>query len=296
MKNQERQERSSVRAGDAGFQVLMARAVRHRLLTKKEERALMRRAKRGDEKALHELTLTNVRLLLHLANKYSRWGRARGKTLQDLFNEAWIGFQTAVDRFDLRRDVRLSTYAAWWVRHAITRSIEDTGATIRLPVHLQQVRGKIEKHRNALHGKLQRPPTIEEIAGHLGLTPEKVRHALNAPANPVSLDAPIPGNDGTLMPLDVYRDAAAESRTPIEELDERARSDRLKVALRGLTDLEREILSCRFEDELTLVKTAKKLAPKCRHGRTLSRERIRQLQESALAKLRSSLADLAPNA
>lgn len=294
----ENEERSSVRAGDAGFQVLMAKAVRHRLLTKQEERALIRRAKySGDLQAVRELTLTNIRLLLHLANKYARWGRARGKTLQDLFNEAWIGFQTGIQRFDLRRDVRLSTYAAWWIRHAITRSIEDTGAAIRLPVHLQHIRGKIQKRRDLLRIQLGRPPTLEEIAEHLGLPPEKVRTAFEAPADPVSLDAPLPDTDGRgLMPLDVYRNEAAEPRSPLEELDARTRSRRLRAALGELSELEREILSCRFEDELTLVNTAKKLAPKCRRGRTLSRERIRQIQEGALTKLRRSLADLAPEA
>jgi RNA polymerase primary sigma factor len=231
------------------------------------------RARRELRRSKDRLVVGNLRLVLLFARKYL----GRGIPLLDLVQEGNLGLMRAADKFDHRRGFRFNTYAAWWIRQALQRALLDR--TLRLPVHVADDRRRVGKVRAVFSAQNRREPTSEEIAQLTGLARERIDNILNLPAQPASLDAPI-GEDGDASLVDLV---AGKEAAPDEAASLRALGADLQDLLEGLTPREQQVLRMRFgmgkEREHTLEEVGKELS--------LTRERIRQIERAALAKLRA---------
>jgi RNA polymerase sigma factor (sigma-70 family) len=230
--------------------------------------------KAGRDAAEHMIK-ANLRLVLSMAKKY----RARGMPISDLIQEGNIGLMRAVEKFDYRRGFKFSTYATWWIRQAINRVISDQSRTIRLPVHTVETITKMNNARQKLLQKLGRKPTSDEIAGEMGVETEKIDWLVGILyAEPVSLDIPIGDDESQLS--DFIEDVV--SPAPEEEAAQSMLRQQFKDILSSLTDRERRIIEMRYgldnEQGLTLKEVGNEFG--------LTRERIRQIEKEALAKLR----------
>jgi RNA polymerase primary sigma factor len=231
--------------------------------------------------AKNHFVKANLRLVVSIARRFNH-GRM---PLQDLIQEGNIGLMKAVDRFDHRRGFRFSTYGSWWIRHAISRALADKGRAVRLPVHMIDAHHKVNKAKRELEMKHGREPSPEELAEHTGLTPTKIEKMNGLLLDtPVSLDRPLSGEDGRKVG-DLLEDADAE--LPGDSLEADALNAQVLQIMRQLRPIEADILRKRFgmggeaEEELTLKEIGGQYS--------LSRERIRQLQEQALGKIRREL-------
>ena len=247
------------------------------LLTAKEEVALSKRIKKGDEKARAQMIKSNLRLVINIAKRYMRLGTP----LLDLIEEGNLGLMKAVDKFNPRKGFRFSTYAAWWIKQSVTRSISEQGKMIRVPVYMNDLITKWKKKREHLSQKLKRIPSDDEVAKKLRLSKDKVTQ-INfwMSTSTASLDAPIGDEeDGGQVSDMIENQTAAPPDAGIETMLDKERLDNL---LGGMSEREREILDMRFglqeNNPHTLAEAAKKLG--------VSRERIRQIEEAALKKLR----------
>ncbi|MBL9100505.1 MAG: sigma-70 family RNA polymerase sigma factor [Myxococcales bacterium] len=224
-----------------------------------------------------EFVKANLRLVVTIARRFTH-GRM---SLQDLIQEGNIGLMKAVDRFDHRRGFRFSTYGSWWIRHAISRSIADKGRAVRLPVHMIDAHNKVNRARRefeAIHG---RRPTDAEVATLTGVSTERIqRMRWSLVESPVSLDQPVADDTGLTL-LDAIEDTSEAPAS--EQIDHALLMDRLREVFDSLPTIEADILRKRMglgdEEEMTLKEIGERYS--------LSRERIRQLQEQALGKLRS---------
>ncbi len=233
------------------------------------------------QRAKNEFVKANLRLVVSIARRFNH-GRM---PLADLIQEGNIGLIKAVERFDHARGYRFSTYASWWIRHAISRALADKGRAVRLPVHMIDAYHRVAKARRELTAKLGRNPTSEEL-GEATQIPsakiEKMRTYLLDQS--FSLDKPVSDEDGRRF-IDFIQDPSADEPSPIDDLAERAVTDEMRHLLTALKPIEAEILRQRFglddDKELTLKEIGEKY--------NLSRERIRQLQEQALTKMRRAL-------
>jgi RNA polymerase primary sigma factor len=250
------------------------------LLTVAEEIQLARRIRRGDKSARDHMISANLRLVVKIAMDYKDFGLP----LLDLISEGNIGLVKAVERFDPRKGGKLSTYAAWWIKQSIKRALANQSKTIRLPVHLVDKISKMRRLAMKLTEEFGREPTDEELAIELQIPTSKVAHLKSVSVRPASLDAPI-GEDGDSATFgDLVGDENAVS--PYEGLRAKDRTDDLHDMIGSLDRREAEILRLRFglegREELTLEEVGKRFH--------VTRERIRQLEYLALAKMRRALA------
>jgi RNA polymerase primary sigma factor len=246
-----------------------------RLLNVQEERELARRKDLGDEAAKRRLIESNLRLVMSITRNYTK----AGVPLLDLIQEGNLGLIRAVEKFDYKMGYKLSTYATWWIRQAVTRALADQGRTIRLPVHVAEQVRRAQRSRRALAQKLNRDPNVEEIAKEAGFTPERVRELFDLVEDPVSLETPV--GDGESMYADLIEDV--QSAAPEQETADHARTAELSAAMLLLNPRMRHVLLRRFgldgDPPQTLEEVGSDLG--------ITRERVRQLETRALRELRS---------
>ncbi|HET7137639.1 MAG TPA: sigma-70 family RNA polymerase sigma factor [Gaiellaceae bacterium] len=247
-----------------------------RLLTAAEERELARRKDLGDEWAKRRLIECNLRLVMSITRNYTK----AGVPLLDLIQEGNLGLIRAVEKFDYRMGYKLSTYATWWIRQAVTRALSDQGRTIRLPVHVAEQVRRAQRARRQLAQKLNRDPSVDEIAQEAGFTPERVRDLFELIEDPVSLETPV--GDGESMVADLIEDEKSES--PDSATADNARSAELSAAVDRLNPRMRHVVLRRFgldgRPPQTLEEVGNELG--------ITRERVRQLETRALKELRNS--------
>jgi len=245
------------------------------LLTLEQETALARRVLKGDEEARQQMIQANLRLVVRIAKDYDNFGLS----LMDLISEGNFGLIKAVERFDPDKGGKLSTYASWWIKQAIKRALATSGKTIRLPVHMVDRIAQMRRVTNQLAAELGREPHNEEIAMAMEIPLAKVVHMKSVANRAASLDQPV-GEEGDATLGDLVKDES--ERTPFETLRGKSDNDEIATMLAALEPREAEILTHRFglngESPLTLEEVGERFK--------LTRERVRQLQQSALMQLR----------
>jgi RNA polymerase primary sigma factor len=246
-----------------------------RLLTPAEERELARRKDEGDEAAKRKLIESNLRLVMSITRNYTK----AGVPLLDLIQEGNLGLIRAVEKFDYKLGFKLSTYATWWIRQAVTRALAEQGRTIRLPVHVAEQVRRVTRARRVLAQKLNRDPSHDEIAVESGFTPERVRELLELVQDPVSLETPV--GDGESLYGDMIEDTNAIE--PDVQTAERLRSSELSAALELLNPRMRLVVAQRFGLDGAVPKTLEEVGA----GLGITRERVRQLESRALRELRT---------
>ena len=269
------------------LQLFLNEAAKWPLLTAEEEVELAKRIERGEHEAKERMINSNLRLVVSIAKRY----QGRGMQLGDLIQEGVIGLNRAVEKFDWRRGFKFSTYATWWIRQACQRAVSNQSATIRIPTHVHERRVKLARARSRLQAATGEEPTREELAQATGLDLVYVEEALSAVEASVSLNQTI-GSEGDGEFGDLFADPSAED--PSEEAGEALRRQFVRNALGRLPERERRVLELRFgfDGETTSLEQI---------GRELSmsRERVRQVERDALAKLQDELAgvvEISPDA
>jgi RNA polymerase primary sigma factor len=255
------------------LQLFLNEVGRHKLLTADEEVALAKRIERGDEQAKEQMVNANLRLVVSIAKRY----QGHGLSLLDLIQEGIIGLIRAVEKFDWRKGFKFSTYATWWIRQAVQRGVANKSRTIRIPVHIVEREQRISRAERDLLVKLGREPTDQEIAKAARLSAKQLREVRAAARAVTSLDKPIGDDEGS-----AFGDLFASDRDlPEEEIDVSLREDAVRQALGGLPGRSREVLSLRYglggEDPRSLEAIGRDLG--------LTRERVRQIEQDALARL-----------
>jgi RNA polymerase primary sigma factor len=250
------------------------------LLTRAEERELARRKDAGDEAAKRQLIESNLRLVMSITRNYTK----AGVPLLDLIQEGNLGLIRAVEKFDYKMGYKLSTYATWWIRQSVTRALADQGRTIRLPVHVAEQVRRLLRSRRVLAQKLNREPTVEELAKEASIEEKRVNELLELVDDTVSLETPV--GDGESMYGDLIEDVNSE--TPDESTSTRLRAKELATALSQLNPRMRRVLALRFGLDGETPQTLEEVGV----GLGITRERVRQLESRALRELRTAAPDL----
>jgi RNA polymerase primary sigma factor len=250
------------------------------LLTPAEERELARRKDEGDEEAKKKLIESNLRLVMSITRNYTK----AGVPLLDLIQEGNLGLIRAVEKFDYKLGFKLSTYATWWIRQAVTRALADQGRTIRLPVHVADQVRRLMRARRQLAQKLNREPTMEELAKESGFPEKRVQELLDLVEDPVSLETPV--GDGESMYADLIEDVHSER--PDESTSKKLSQSELAEALLRLNPRMRRVLALRFGLDGEPPQTLEEVGA----GLGITRERVRQLESRALRELRAVAPDL----
>jgi len=267
--------------GDTGFHLYLREIGQTALLTPKEEIHLAKRIRKGDRKAREHMIKANLRLVVKIARDYEGYGLP----LLDLINEGNIGLMKGVERFDPRKGAKLSTYAAWWIKQSIKRALANQSKTIRLPVHVVDKLFHLRRAAAKLEDVLGREATDEELAEELGYPVNRIKQWRSAAIRPTSLEAPL-GDDEDSRVAEVVKDENAD--TPYELLEEKANTHMVRSMVETLDAREQEILRQRFgldgDDKKTLEEIGEQFG--------VTRERIRQIEELALRKLRKKIEKL----
>ena len=263
---------------DAGLRKYLHQISQFALLTPQQEIALAKKIKGGDTNARNEMIQSYLRLVVSIARDYVNLGLP----LADLISEGTIGLTKAVERFDPAKGAKVSTYAALWIKQSITAALSNQVKTIRLPIHLVQKVSKVRRLTLELANDLGREPADDELAEELGLPTGRVAELRNSFARPASLDAPIDDGESTEL-----SEIVADEQTPTsyDSLRDQDLRGHLKTALQVLDERERKIVSQRFGLDGGQPKTFDQIGELI----GLTRERIYQLQQSAVSKLRRAL-------
>ncbi len=263
---------------DSSLRVYLREISKTDLLTPAEEVKLAARIKRGDKKARAHMIKANLRLVVKIAQDYSGYGLP----LADLISEGNIGLMKAVERFDPQKGGKLSTYAAWWIKQSIKRALANQSKTIRLPVHMVDKISKMRRISTLLAESIGREPTDEELADELGIPRRKLSLLKRASQRPTSLDAPV--NEGETTD---YSEIIGDERAvnPLDALADKNLHSQLDDLLNVLDEREHRIIGARFglndKKPMTLEEVGREFG--------VTRERIRQLQNVALEKMRKAL-------
>lgn len=263
---------------DSSIRVYMREIVKTDLLTPEQEVELAGRIRDGDESAREHMIKANLRLVVKIARDYSNYG----VPMADLISEGNIGLMKAVEKFDPEKGGKLSTYASWWIKQSIKRALANQSKTIRLPVHLVDKLAKVRRITAMLTEELGREPSDDELVEELGIPRKKLALLKRASMRPASLDAPIGDEDSSS-----YSDIIGDERAvdPFEALENKNDHCELEELLPLLDERESEIIDSRFglsgKKAMTLEEISRNFG--------VSRERIRQLQNIALGKMRRAL-------
>ena len=263
---------------DSAIRLYLREIGQVKLLTVPEENELAKRIKKGDKAAREHMIKANLRLVVKIARDYE----GIGLPLLDLISEGNIGLMKAVERFDPRKGGKLSTYGSWWIKQSIKRALANQSKTIRLPVHLVDKISKMRRMSMKLQELLGREPTDEELAAELDTTAARVSAMRTASIRPASLDAPV-GDDNSSNYSELVEDERAVN--PYDELEDKTVVNMLQDMVKHLDEREATILRFRFGldggNEKTLEEVGQKFG--------VTRERVRQIQNLALRKLRKMI-------
>ena len=246
------------------------------MISAEEEVELAQRIKKGDQKALERLTKANLRFVVSVAKQYQN----QGLSLPDLINEGNLGLLKAAERFDETRGFKFISYAVWWIRQSILQAISEQSRIVRLPLNQVGSVNKINREINRFEQLNERRPSVEEIAEKVDLPQDKVDEAMNINGHQISVDAPfVEGEDNSLLDVMANADAPMADTLLVEES---LRSE-IQTALSSLNERERNVVEASYginQPELTLEEIGSKFG--------LTRERVRQIKEKAIRKLRNS--------
>ena len=244
------------------------------MISAEEEAELAQRIRKGDQKALERLTRANLRFVVSVAKQYQN----QGMSLPDLINEGNLGLLKAAERFDETRGFKFISYAVWWIRQSILQAISEQSRIVRLPLNQVGSYNKINREISTFEQLNERRPSLDEIAEHIDLPAEKIDEAMSASGHHVSVDAPfVEGEDNSLLDVMVNEDIPSTDKDLVME----SLKSEIRHALSILTDRERKVIEDSYGingQELTLEEIGVKYG--------LSRERVRQIKEKAIRKLR----------
>ncbi len=266
---------------DSTFRAYLRSIAKEPLLNREEENELAVLIKQGDQEAINKMVRANLRLVVKIARNYS----GLGVSLMDLIAEGNTGLMKAVERFDPEKGGKMSTYGAWWIKQAIKRALSNQSKTIRLPSHLLEKLTRMRKFIHVYHQDFGREPSNAVIAEHMGVKPGAIAHWKAMSVNPASLDAPIGDDEDSGSFSDLISDI--RSRTGYEVLDDLQVRSSMMGLLDHLDERELKILNYRYgldgREPETLERVGERFA--------ITRERVRQIQKSALEKLKGLFDD-----